>query len=70
MEQSEILNHFVGILSVSRNGKSSDIRSETFRKREKTLRTWDFVPNHTVEDKKSSEFRSKPPNQREERNFE
>jgi hypothetical protein len=52
MEQSEILYHSVGILSVSRNGKSSDFLSEPIRKREKTLRTWNFVPNHTVDDKK------------------
>ncbi len=53
MEQLEILNHSVGILSVSRNAKSSDFRSYNhFGKEKKTLRTWNFVPNHTVEDKK------------------
>jgi hypothetical protein len=63
MEQSEILNHSVRILSVSRNGKSSDFRSE------KNTQNMEFVPNHTVEDKKICEFRSKPPNRRDERNF-
>jgi hypothetical protein len=65
MEQTEILIHSIGILSVSRNGKgseyrsepfrgrqkSSEFRSEAFRRKEKHPELRNFGLSHSAEDK-------------------